>query len=104
VNALRINERYPGIHGIGFAKYIPSSQLAVHTEEVRAEGFPSYKVQELCKLEFRGPVNQYSRFEHSQPAELPAELPEPEDLLTDIMTLKNWREEYMECFLPTAAG
>jgi CHASE1-domain containing sensor protein len=44
VNALRINDRYPGIHGIGFAKYIPLSQLAVHTEEVRAEGFPSYKV------------------------------------------------------------
>lgn len=44
VNALRINERYPGIHGIGFAKYIPPSQLAAHTEEVRAEGFPSYNV------------------------------------------------------------
>lgn len=44
VNALRINDRYPGIHGIGFAKYIPPSRLAVHTEEVRAEGFPSYKV------------------------------------------------------------
>ena len=38
VNALRINDRYPGIHGIGFAKYIPSSRLAAHTEEVRAEG------------------------------------------------------------------
>ena len=44
VNALRINDRYPGIHGIGFAKYVPSSRLAAHTEEVRAEGFPSYKV------------------------------------------------------------
>ena len=44
VNALRINDRYPGIHGIGFAKYIPPSRLATHTEEVRAEGFPSYKV------------------------------------------------------------
>ena len=44
VNALRINDRYPGIHGIGFAKYIPPSRLAAHTEEVRAEGFPSYKV------------------------------------------------------------
>ncbi|SEP37056.1 CHASE domain-containing protein, partial [Nitrosovibrio sp. Nv6] len=44
VNALRINERYPGIHGIGFAKYIPPSELAAHIEEVRAEGFPDYRV------------------------------------------------------------
>jgi CHASE1-domain containing sensor protein len=44
VNALRINDRYPGLHGIGFAEYIPSSGLAAHIEEVRAEGFAEYKV------------------------------------------------------------
>ncbi|SOD41817.1 bifunctional diguanylate cyclase/phosphodiesterase [Nitrosovibrio sp. Nv4] len=44
VNALRINERYPGIHGVGFAKYISPSELAAHVEEIRAEGFPDYKV------------------------------------------------------------
>lgn len=44
VNALRINDRYPGLHGIGFAEYIPSSELPAHIEEVRAEGFAEYKV------------------------------------------------------------
>src|SRR5688500_16927393 len=44
VNALRINDRYPGLHGIGFARYIPSSELAAHIKEVRAEGFAEYKV------------------------------------------------------------
>jgi diguanylate cyclase (GGDEF)-like protein/PAS domain S-box-containing protein len=44
VDALRINDSYPGIHGVGFAKYIPPSELAAHIEEVRAEGFPAYKV------------------------------------------------------------
>ena len=44
VNALRINDRYPGIHGIGFATYIPSSGLAAHIKEVRAEGFAEYRV------------------------------------------------------------
>jgi diguanylate cyclase (GGDEF)-like protein/PAS domain S-box-containing protein len=44
VGALRIDDNYPGIHGIGFAKYITPSQLAAHIEEVRAEGFASYKV------------------------------------------------------------
>ncbi|SEP44087.1 CHASE domain-containing protein, partial [Nitrosovibrio sp. Nv6] len=44
VNALRINDKYPGIHGIGFAKYIPPSKLPAHIKEVRAEGFPDYKV------------------------------------------------------------
>ncbi|HET7061333.1 MAG TPA: EAL domain-containing protein [Nitrosospira sp.] len=44
VNALRIDDNYPGIHGIGFAKYISPSQLAAHIAEVRAEGFGSYKV------------------------------------------------------------
>lgn len=44
VNALRIDDNYPGIHGIGFAKYITPLELPAHIEEVRAEGFPSYKV------------------------------------------------------------
>lgn len=44
VDALRIDDNYPGIHGLGFARYITPSELAAHIAEVRAEGFPSYKV------------------------------------------------------------
>ena len=39
-------------------------------------------------------MTKYSAFEHSQPAESPVELPKPAELLDDMTTLKNWREEY----------
>lgn len=39
-------------------------------------------------------MTKYSGFEHSQPAESPVELPKPDDILTDMTSLKNWREEY----------
>ena len=39
-------------------------------------------------------MTKYSGFEHSQPAESPVELPKPDDILADMTSLKNWREEY----------
>ena len=39
-------------------------------------------------------MTKYSRYEHSQPAESPVELPIPDELQSDMMALKNWREEY----------
>ena len=39
-------------------------------------------------------MTKYSGFEHSQPTKSPVELPTPDGLLTDMMSLKNWREEY----------
>ena len=39
-------------------------------------------------------MTKYSGFEHSQPEESPVELPKPDDILTDMTSLKNWREEY----------
>ena len=39
-------------------------------------------------------MTKYSRFEHSQPAESPVQLPELNDLLTDMKKLKDWRGEY----------
>lgn len=44
VDALRIDDSYPGIHGVGFAKYIRPSELAVHIDAVRTQGFSDYKV------------------------------------------------------------
>ena len=41
-------------------------------------------------------MTKYSRFEHSQPAESPVQLPELSDVLADMKMLKNWREEYKE--------
>lgn len=45
VDALQLSERYPGMLGLGFSMVVPPSELAHHTEAVRREGFPQYRVQ-----------------------------------------------------------
>jgi len=58
------------------------------------------KLKDLAKLKdadcnlLDSLMTKYSGFEHSQPTESPVELPKPDDLLTDMTSLKNWREEY----------
>jgi diguanylate cyclase (GGDEF)-like protein/PAS domain S-box-containing protein len=44
VNALLLDDSYPGIHGIGFAKYVRPTEMAAHLDSVRAEGFPEYTI------------------------------------------------------------
>lgn len=59
------------------------------------------KLKYLAKLKYTdcekldSLMTTYSGFEHSQPSESPIELPTPEALLVDLMSLKNWREEYI---------
>ena len=45
VAALNLNERYPGIQGVGFSKLISPGQLADHQRAIRAEGFPAYALR-----------------------------------------------------------
>ena len=45
VESLQIDQSYPGIQGIGFAKRIPPAELDRHERQVRAEGFPAYQVR-----------------------------------------------------------
>ena len=40
----RIEQQLPGIQGIGFALLIPRERLEQHIQDVRAEGFPGYRV------------------------------------------------------------
>jgi len=40
----QIQKELAGIQGIGFSLLIPRAELARHTREIRAEGFPGYKV------------------------------------------------------------
>jgi len=40
----KISQKLPGIQGIGFSAVVPRGQLEQHTREVRAEGFPDYRV------------------------------------------------------------
>ncbi|NWG86814.1 MAG: CHASE domain-containing protein [Hydrogenophilaceae bacterium] len=45
VGKLQIEENFPGIQGIGFAKVIRPHELARHIAEIRAEGFPDYTLR-----------------------------------------------------------
>jgi len=60
------------------------------------------KLKEMAKLKdvdcnlLDSLMTKYSGFEHSQPTESPVELPKPDDLLADMISLKTWREEYLK--------
>ncbi|MDS4070038.1 MAG: CHASE domain-containing protein, partial [Candidatus Competibacter sp.] len=45
VGALRLDERFPGIQGVGFAVAVPPDQKAAHTAAIRREGFPDYAIR-----------------------------------------------------------
>ena len=41
----RMQQRLPGIQGLGFALLVPREKLAQHLAEIRAEGFPDFQVR-----------------------------------------------------------
>ncbi|MHB1369202.1 MAG: hybrid sensor histidine kinase/response regulator [Pseudomonadaceae bacterium] len=41
---LRLDERYPGIQGVGFAQAIRPAERAAHEAAIHAEGFPDYAI------------------------------------------------------------
>ena len=41
----RVEQRLPGIQGIGFALLVAREKLAQHVQDIRAEGFPAYEVR-----------------------------------------------------------
>ena len=44
VQHLTLESKFPGIQGLGYAVTIPAAQLPEHLNQIRAEGFPDYKV------------------------------------------------------------
>ena len=45
VRTLRLDEKYPGIQGVGFSQWVPPGEKAAHVARVRAEGFPQYDIR-----------------------------------------------------------
>jgi PAS domain S-box-containing protein len=45
VQALRLQENFPGIQGLGFTRMIAPEDLERHLADIRAEGFPDYRVR-----------------------------------------------------------
>ena len=68
------------------------------------------KLKDLAKLKgadcnlLDSLMTKYSGFEHSQPTESPVELPKPDDILADMTSLKNWRQEYAKRPISAGAG
>lgn len=44
VREINLTTQYPGIQSLGFSKRIPRGELETHLKEIRAQGFPDYKV------------------------------------------------------------
>lgn len=44
IAALNLDERYPGIQGVGFARRVGPDELSAHVAAIRAEGFPEYRL------------------------------------------------------------
>lgn len=42
VAALKLDEHFPGIQGVGYSVIVPPERLQAHIDAVRAEGFPNY--------------------------------------------------------------
>lgn len=42
--ALRLDENYPGIQGVGYAELVPPAVKEKHVAAVRSEGFPNYAI------------------------------------------------------------
>ena len=43
VDSLRLEESYPGIHGLGFSQYMRPAEVRKHVPSARADGFPAYE-------------------------------------------------------------
>ncbi|BBI99739.1 hypothetical protein FGKAn22_14320 [Ferrigenium kumadai] len=45
VSQLRLDQRYPGIQGVGFAQRISPAEKAAHIRRIRRESFPGYTIR-----------------------------------------------------------
>jgi CHASE1-domain containing sensor protein len=61
VEALRLQENFPGIQGLGFSLMIAPAELDAHIAGIRAEGFPDYSVRP------EEPRDQYSAIVYLEP-------------------------------------
>jgi len=61
VQRLSGDEHFSGIQGLGFSLWIPPEQLATHQAQLRAEGFPDYRLRP------DGPRDAYSSIIYLEP-------------------------------------
>lgn len=56
IDNLKIDEIYPGIQGIGYAKYIPSEDKVNLERNIQNSGFPQFKIQSTFKNNYLAPI------------------------------------------------
>lgn len=68
VDALKINEIFPGIHGIGFAAFFPHNEKEAHVAAVRRGGNPDYQVHPAGNREYYSVATYIEPFEENHSA------------------------------------
>lgn len=56
IDNLKIDEIYPGIQGIGYAKYIPAEEKGKLERNIQNSGFPQFKIQSTFKNNYLAPI------------------------------------------------
>lgn len=56
VASLELRKRYPGIQGIGFAAWVPTSELAVYERRMRSTYWPDFRVWPSSEHAYRAPI------------------------------------------------
>ncbi|WP_374580459.1 CHASE domain-containing protein [Pseudoduganella sp.] len=56
IERLELAQNFPGMHGVGYMRYVPGPQLAAHVATLQAEGFPDYQVTPPGQRSQYGPV------------------------------------------------
>lgn len=64
VDKLQIKKYFPGIQGLGYSVVLREGDLAKNIQEVRNEGFPSYKIHPEGKRELCTPIIYIEPFDH----------------------------------------
>lgn len=81
-------------------RMIENDLLADTVQRFRRAVQTNNKIHKLAKITiedcnfFDDFMTKYSRYEHSQPYELPISLPPPDEIENDLNELINWRERY----------
>lgn len=52
IETLQLQQKYPGIQGVGFSLIIPKSKEKPHLAGIRKQGFPAYKLRRESEQEF----------------------------------------------------
>lgn len=70
IEALRLPENYPGIHGVGFALIVPLAGKETHTALLRKEGFTHYAIKPDGKRDVYSPIIYIEPFSGSHESAL----------------------------------